>query len=249
MGWQTDCLVYSSEVTLPDNCNIINSLQDANYDIIFHLSSYIPYHDFNSFDDDLYRINIDFTKDIISKYKKSKIIFSSSVSVYGTPQGILNEKSAYNNPNPYGLSKLCGEFLIMSCSNYSILRFSSLYGKGMNSETFLPKIIEQAKNNKKIIIYGDGSRKQDYLYIDDAVTYCLKATETKNNEIYLAVNGKSFSNLDIALNVKKYTNCSIEFSGIDNSSDFIYDNSFSVNTLQFSPEIDIEYGIKHLLLT
>jgi UDP-glucose 4-epimerase len=248
-GFQTDCLVYDSLDNFPEKCKILTSLKDIEdiYDFVFHLSSYIPYKNSRISNQNLYKINIISIQNILAKFKKAKIIFSSTVSVYGAPLGILNEKSPFNNPDTYGLSKVCGEFMISFSPNYSILRFSSLYGKGMKKETFLPRIIEQARSENKISLNGDGSRKQDYLHVDDAVNYCLKAAGSNQKGIFLAVNGTSVSNLEIAQIVKKYTGCAIEFSGEDDKIDYFYDNSYTINKLNYQPKIQIEEGIKDLL--
>jgi UDP-glucose 4-epimerase len=218
-------------------------------DIVYILSSYIPYTDMNQSSVDMIETNIDLVKRVCDQFHNSKIIFASSVSVYGNHNNnIITETSCYNNPNLYGQSKLAGEFIVKNYSNYSILRFSSIYGAGMNKSTFLPKIINGALVEHKIDIWGTGSRKQNYIHVDDAVSYLVSAAMYKGNETFLGVYEKSYSNLEIAqLIQKQLPGTEITFMGSDNSPSWIYNNVRTNTLLNFKPLIPPEEGIRTLI--
>lgn len=220
------------------------------YDKIFLLASFIPYGKMNDANSNLVLSNIDLISRVSKKIPTSKIIFASSVSVYGINSKLpLSINSAFENPNLYGLSKLAGEAIIKNHAQYGIIRFSSLYGTGMNRHTFLPKIIQSAIQTNQITIFGDGTRLQDYFHVNDAAKLCINVADYSQNDTFLGVQGKSVSNLEIAQSIKKYIpNLKINFKGQDNSPSFVYQNDFTTEKLNFTPNSDLETEIKNLIL-
>jgi len=224
-----------------------NNFKNRSYDIVFHLASFIPYGKFDRFDFKYIEVNLELTREICDSFKDSKIIFASSVSVYGKPLEIITENSPFNNPDFYGMSKLLGEFIVQGHSNFAILRFSSLYGVGMNTKTFIPQIIKNAISTKTITIFGDGSRKQDYLHISEAVDYCINAMYIKENNIFLAVKNVAISNLEVAQEVCKHTEANLQFDGTDLNPSFLYNNIKTQTKLNYQPNIDFSSSISELV--
>ena len=162
----------------------------------------------------------------------------------------VSENSPLNNPNTYGMSKLVGEFIAKFHPHSSITRFSSLYGIGMNETTFLPKIIHSALHKKKITLWGDGSRKQDYLHVADAAELCILTGLTgKKGKVYLGANGQSYSNLEVAHIVQKCVpGCRIEYSGENYAHSSHYNNKWTMKELNFVPKISLDEGIKEMVV-
>ena len=183
----------------------------------------------------------------ITKFRESKFIYISSTNVYGFQDNIITENSNFNNPSLYGLSKLSGEFIVSSVFNYAIIRFTYIYGPGINNESFLPQIIKSAEDLKKITIYGDGSRLQDYIYINDAVSFCISAARAKKSEIYLGATGVSVSNKQVAEIVSQLTNCELEFKDIDLGKSFKFNPSKTHGILNWSPKTSILEGLKKMI--
>ena len=246
-GWMVTCSYNKNKNNIPKTVRLVSihkALNDKEkFDTVFLVAAFIPKsHDENS--KQLFESNVELPFQVHQAFPTATIVFSSSVSVYGTPEKILNENSPFNNPNKYGLSKLAAEYIIQSHSSYRILRFSSLYGKRMNQSTFLPAILDQAIKHKSITLLGEGKRRQDYLYIDDAANYCIAAALSKHSGIYLGVNGKSYTNSQVAeIVAKNDRGCNILYTGVDKSPSFIYDNSHSLKALKFKPHYSLEKGI------
>lgn len=251
-GWSVDCVYNKQKKYIPSDCKsfFIEELfeRQRNYDLIFLFAAFIPHESHDLASGKLLEINIKLPLRIAERFQKSRIIFSSSVAVYGEHTSVISEKSSFNSPNLYGLSKLSAETLLKFHPNYQIIRFSSLYGKGMNPTTFIPHVIQEAKENKKITIFGDGSRLQDYLYIDDAIEYCMKAVDRKESGIYLSVYGKSYSNTAVAKIIHKLIpDCSIEYTGEDTNPSFVYNNALSRELLNFTPLFNLESGLREII--
>jgi UDP-glucose 4-epimerase len=250
-GWQVDAIYHRTRNFIPETCPAlpITALDSCpnDYDVVFLVAATIPYGSFDSPGGALVDANVKLVLTTVDKFHKSKIVFASSVSVYGTPVNPLTEQSPFNCPSLYGLSKLAGEFIVSQQSRYAIIRYSSLYGKGMNRNTFIPVIIRQARETGVITLYGDGSRRQDYLHVADAAELAMTATLHEENGIYLGVRGESVTNLEVAQAVQSSFPASrIVFTGSDTSPSFIYDNAFTMEALNCRPLHSLTVGIKEL---
>lgn len=252
MGWVVDGVYHTDKSFIPSQCKSyhIDELPKLkkSYDVVFLLSAFIPYGNFNVADQRLLDVNIKIPLLILDKFKNSKIVYSSSAAVYGNHDSTIIEDSVFNNPNNYALSKLSAEFILKVSANYQIVRFSSIYGEGMTLKTFIPKLLEQAKTNKKLMLFGTGARLQNYVYIEDAVGYLISAVSQKNSGIYLGVAERSYSNTEVARVVQNLVpGCKIQYSGEDNSPSFVYNNSYSQKILRFKPRFSLEEGIRSML--
>ncbi|MBV6271348.1 NAD-dependent epimerase/dehydratase family protein [Alcaligenaceae bacterium CGII-47] len=120
-----------------------------------------------------------------------RLIFSSSIAVYGMPGGgAIDETTAYASSglqpasNLYGASKLIGEAL---CAQYAkkydvefnVLRFSSVYGARQHARAvnavFVANICDQIVRNESPVIQGDGREVHDYVYVSDVARACTMA--------------------------------------------------------------------------
>ena len=120
-------------------------------------------------------------------------IFASSSSVYGENQRVpFTEADLDIQPiSPYGATKRAGELLCYSYHhlygmNVACLRFFTAYGPRQRPEMAIHKFARLIDRGEKIPIYGDGSSRRDYTYIEDiidgilAVIRCHKGFEIYN---------------------------------------------------------------------
>lgn len=119
--------------------------------------------------------------------KVKKVIYSSSSSVYGDT--IISPKIEVFNPKPltpYAVSKLTGEYY---CSVFNklfnlktvALRFFSVYGRYQRTDieyaAVIPKFINEIKNKRQPVVYGDGKQTRPFTYVKDVVNACLLFAE------------------------------------------------------------------------
>lgn len=105
-----------------------------------------------------------------------QFVFGSSSSVYG-----VNEKVPFaeNDPifhpiSPYAATKAAGELI---CHTYShlfgircvCLRFFTVYGARQRPDLAIHKFSKLIAEGKPIPMFGDGSARRDYTYIDDII--------------------------------------------------------------------------------
>jgi UDP-glucuronate 4-epimerase len=103
-------------------------------------------------------------------------IFASSSSVYGENQRVpFSEDDLDIQPiSPYGATKRAGELLCYSYHhlygmNIACLRIFTAYGPRQRPEMAIHKFARLIDQGEKIPIYGDGSSRRDYTYIDDLI--------------------------------------------------------------------------------
>jgi len=112
--------------------------------------------------------------------KVPKVLFASSSSVYGGNTKVpFSEDDFVDRPvSPYAATKKAGELLCHTyCHLYGMnvvaLRFFTVYGPRQRPEMAIHKFTRRIFDGKEIVLYGDGSSRRDYTYIDDIVSGVL----------------------------------------------------------------------------
>ncbi|MDR1792656.1 MAG: GDP-mannose 4,6-dehydratase [Bacteroidales bacterium] len=130
------------------------------------------------------------------KEHNCKLIYASSSSVYGD-----NKKLPFAEADPiampknlYAKTKINNEYLVQMYSDHFglqtiCLRLFSVYGTFGRPDMGYMIFIKSILNHLPLNIYGDGTMKRDYTYIDDVVTAIQKiisyhSVNKANNEIY-----------------------------------------------------------------
>jgi len=133
------------------------------------------------------RVNIDGTENIFKLAKKYgfKVVYASSSSIYGNTTIIPISEDFERKPiNPYGITKLEDEYLTEKFSKLGTqiigLRYFNVYGKGQTPSYagVITKFLENIKNEKPPIIFGDGSQVRDFIFIDDVCRANLSAMKS-----------------------------------------------------------------------
>ena len=111
-------------------------------------------------------------------------VFGSSSSVYGTNAKVpFSEDDPICNPiSPYAATKAAGELI---CHTYShlydlrmvCLRFFTVYGARQRPDLAIHKFAKLISAGKAIPVFGDGSTRRDYTYIDDIIAGVRAAIE------------------------------------------------------------------------
>ena len=121
------------------------------------------------------------------KNKVKKIIYASSMSVYGKQSKIrVSESNKLNPTSYYGVSKISSEeYIKLSKSklNYIIFRMFNVYGPGQNLEDLNQGMVSiylsQFLSKKYILVKGSLNRVRDFIYIDDVVDIWTKSLNKK----------------------------------------------------------------------
>ncbi|MCS6885285.1 MAG: NAD-dependent epimerase/dehydratase family protein [Acidobacteriota bacterium] len=122
--------------------------------------------------------------ELCRKFRVENFIFASSSSVYGINSRLpFREDDPIDRPiSPYATTKRSGELLAFNYSylynlNVTCLRFFTVYGPRQRPEMAIYSFTRQILSGKPIHIFGDGSSRRDYTYIDDIVTGIISAID------------------------------------------------------------------------
>ena len=106
----------------------------------------------------------------------SQFVFASSSSVYGASAVLpfREDQVLTQTFSPYAATKLAGEHLSSTYShlyNFRVvcLRFFTVYGPRQRPDLAIYKFTHLISHGKPIDVYGDGSSRRDFTYIDDII--------------------------------------------------------------------------------
>ncbi len=114
--------------------------------------------------------------ELANEFNVKQFVFGSSSSVYGASCKIpFSEDDKISRPiSPYAATKAAGELL---CHTYAhlydlravCLRFFTVYGARQRPDLAIHKFTRLISENKPIQMFGDGTTRRDYTYIDDII--------------------------------------------------------------------------------
>lgn len=167
-------------------------------------------------------------------YSYYRFLQVSTDEVYGSlfiDEDSWTELSPIQPNSPYASSKAASELLVRSYHKTHklpilITRSSNNFGPFQNNEKLLPTIINAAKKNKTIPIYGNGKNVRDWIYVDDNVSAIeLVLTLGLVGEIYNIGGDNEISNIEFAntiLSLIPFSNSKIKFVKDRPGHDFRY---------------------------
>jgi len=143
---------------------------------------------------------------------KTRFVFASSSSVYGargegqdlaTVAAFREDDPCLRPASPYAATKRSGELL---CSSYrdlfgigiASLRFFTVYGPRQRPDMAIHKFVAAIAAGQPITVFGDGSSRRDYTYIDDIVAGTVAACERVAPEQYTIYNLGGTSTVSLA---------------------------------------------------
>lgn len=162
-----------------------------------------------------------------------RIVYSSSAATYGDGYTVFDETIVSKPINPYGRTKMIGEWMIEDyCRAYGMsgiaLRYFNVCGADLDAEFgqrskpshIISVGITRAIHKESITINGDdfatadGTCERDYVHVID-VARANVAALTASVDVFAAVNigsGIGYSNLQIVESINRYTNHLLPFN-------------------------------------
>lgn len=174
------------------------------YDAVMHFAAYAYVGESVSEPDLYFQNNVIGTLNLLVAMRRhcvSKLVFSSTCAVYGTPHSVpVTEQSPLAPESPYGASKLMAEqainsYATLGCISPVIFRYFNVVGSDPDGEIgedhdpethILPIAVEAAIGERpQFLIYGDdyptrdGTCIRDYVHVNDlARAHILALTHT-----------------------------------------------------------------------
>ena len=143
------------------------------------------------------------------KYKIKRFVFTSSMATYGEGNVPFSEEDELKPVDPYGIAKLACEFDLKVAYDqhgleYCIIKPHNVYGPKQNIWDKYRNVLGiwmlQNLNNQPITIYGDGSQRRAFSYIEDCLEPLWNASEKKEaiNQIVNLGGSKNISLNEVA---------------------------------------------------
>jgi UDP-glucuronate 4-epimerase len=167
------------EVDICRRENLRRAFAENEFDAIVHLAAWAGVRPSLENPAIYVQTNVDGTLnllDLAKEYSVKQFIFGSSSSVYGINCKVpFSEEDKISKPiSPYAATKAAGELLCHTYSHlYDIrtvcLRFFTVYGARQRPDLAIHKFSRLICDNKPIPMFGDGTTRRDYTYIDDII--------------------------------------------------------------------------------
>ncbi|KAF4971003.1 hypothetical protein FSARC_2106 [Fusarium sarcochroum] len=152
---------------------------DNNFSAVVHLAALAGVLPSLKRPDQYFDTNVNGTLNLLQcakEFNVNQFLFGSSSSVYGLSAKVpFSEDCKTAQPiSPYAASKSAGELLCHTYSHlYDIrcvcLRFFTVYGPRQRPDLAIHKFTKLIDQGKPIPVYGDGSARRDFTYVDDII--------------------------------------------------------------------------------
>ena len=236
-----------------------NKIKDV--DGIFHEAALTIVQESFLMEEEYYDVNVKGTENIFKIAEKYgiKVVFASSSSVYGNTEKIpIIENNERNPINPYGKTKLEDEFLAEKYSKKGVsiigLRYFNIFGKGQTGSYagVITKFVNQLKEKKSPIIFGDGSQIRDFIFVEDIAQSNLSAMLSKINFGFFNIGtGKTTTILQLAKFLIKLYNLEISPEFSDPLDGDVQKSQANIKKTQqllnWTYKIDIEEGLEKMI--
>jgi len=176
---------------------VANELRDADFSAIVHLAAKAGVRPSIADPLSYQEVNVAGTQNLLEFARERGIkqfVFGSSSSVYGVnPRVPWREADSVLKPiSPYASTKVSGELLGHVYSHlfgirFIALRFFTVYGPRQRPDLAIHKFARLMQAGTPIPVFGDGTTRRDYTYIDDIVSGLRRAIEY-DRSMYEVVN-------------------------------------------------------------
>ncbi len=207
--------------------------------------------------------NVDGTLNVLWAAKNAgvkKLVFAGSSSAYGNREGQTKSEILKPMPlSPYAATKLAGEYYCKVFAHvYGLpticLRYFNVFGPNQNPDSqysaVIPKFIKAIMNDESPVIYGDGTQKRDFTYVENNIKANLLAIEADKVIMGETINiacGKSYSLIDIVDIINRKLNKNIkpifEEARLGEVKDSLADLQKAKNLIDYEPIIEFEEGL------
>lgn len=174
-----------AEADIRDRAALEQALAAREFDCIVHLAARAGVRPSLSQPQLYNETNVNGTLNLLEIARERSIkqfVFGSSSSVYGINAKVpFSEDDPIRQPiSPYAATKGAGELLCHTYSHlYGIrcvcLRFFTVYGPRQRPDLAIHKFARLISDNKPIPVFGDGTTRRDYTYVDDIIDGVVSA--------------------------------------------------------------------------
>lgn len=194
---RVDCEVNQIDLAAETAANELGNLLARGFDAVIHLAARKQVGESVEKPELYFKDNIGGLANLLIAMRNTntkKLVFSSSAATYGMPdQESVSESDQAKPINPYGQTKLVGEWMVANAKQWGLKAVSLRYfnvagtGKAGLADTaalnLIPIAIGQLRRGEVPVVFGndyptpDGSCIRDYVHVTDLANAHLAAVE------------------------------------------------------------------------
>lgn len=247
--------------------DINNKIFLPQVDQIYHLACIASPDKYKAHSIETLMTSFNGTKNILDLAKKhgAKVLFTSTSEVYGDPLVHPQTEEYFGNVNTvgerscYDEGKRVAETLLYEYRkqfgiNAKIVRLFNTYGPYMdlNDGRVITNFINQIVKNENLKIYGDGSQTRSFCYVDDMINGLISMMESEEiGPINLGNPNCEFTLNELVKLFGKIIGRELHVDYLDSTENDPKQRKPVITKasekLGFSPEIDLETGIKRTI--
>ena len=216
------CTFIHASVT--DQAALARVFDSYDFDYVYHISAYAAEglsHYIRNFN---YTNNVIGSVNVINecvRHDVKRLVFTSSIAVYGANQLPMSEGLRPAPEDPYGISKFAVEMDLQAAAvqfglDYTIFRPHNVYGENQNLGDRYRNVVgifmNQIMSGEPLTIFGDGSQTRAFSHINDVAPIIAKAVHIDGsvNEVFNIGADIPCSVGDLARLVSDAFDCSLE---------------------------------------
>jgi UDP-glucose 4-epimerase len=160
-------------------------------DFVFHQAAFVSVRQSMREPQECFAVNVGGTLNLLEAARQAgveRVVMASSAAVYGdSPDLPLKEDAGLRPLSPYAASKLTTEIYAgMYTRSFNLpvaaLRYFNVYGPRQNPKSdyaaVIPIFIDRLLSSQAPVVFGDGTQKRDFIFIEDVVRANLIASQT-----------------------------------------------------------------------
>lgn len=186
-----------------------------------------------------------------------RLVYASSSSLYGNTPPPFREDGPLAPISPYGQTKLEAEKICLSGGvtgdlESIALRYFTVYGPEQRPDMGIRLFLEAAIAGRSIKVFGDGSQRRDFTYVDDIVRATIAAADTETFGCAVNIGGGSdVSVSDLLLTIQELVGKPVALDNLPFARGDVNkteaDLTLARKILDFEPKVRLREGVEREL--